>query len=113
MNIVQKEINGVLDELEEELRIFLEEIWQKETTSPFLKVKEVLASDNPKRYTKDLNLYKKVKKSRSFSKVPFPECLQILKRSWTNISLIKRELTERDRRLSENYILEKPRGLVI
>ncbi|SVD29809.1 uncharacterized protein METZ01_LOCUS382663, partial [marine metagenome] len=38
--------------------------------------------------------------------VGFPECLQILKRSWTNISLIKRRLTERDRRLSENYILE-------
>ena len=106
MNIVQKEIDGVLDELEEELRIFLEEIYQDKTTSCFLNLKDVLASDNPKHYKKDPNLYKKVKKSRSFSKVPFPECLQILKGSWTNISLIKRRLTERDRRFSANYILE-------
>ena len=32
MNIVQKEIDGVLDELEEELRIFLEEIYQDKNT---------------------------------------------------------------------------------
>ena len=47
MNIVQKEIDGVLDELEEELRIFLEEIYQDKTTSCFLNLKDVLASDNP------------------------------------------------------------------
>ena len=65
MNIVQKEIDGVLDELEEELRIFLEEIYQDKTTSCFLNLKDVLASDNPKRRKKDPNLYKKVKKCMS------------------------------------------------
>ena len=86
-----------MDQLEEELRFFLEELYQDYNTNILLKL-SFLQKDDP-------SLHTIILKTKKFGEVGFPECLKILNNSWESISLYRR-LTERDRNLSQNYILE-------